>query len=363
MTETVLSFVLDQLSIFVREEGRLSGGLRQQVQLIIDELGQIRAFLKVAETKEEDDPRLQEWIKKVREAAYDTEDVLDDFLFHFPRHRSKGFYGSVKRIFNSIKNLRTRQRVASEMQSIQTRIKNISEGPQRCQSEYVIFADRVSGSVDAVDNKAWGYNTDDALLVEGIEKLKQQLISQLLKGDSQFKVISVVGMRGLGKTTLVKEVIEDANVKRHFQIRVRVTVSQTFNFEELLKSLIRQLHVEIKKPVPQFIESMTISNLKEFIKYFLQQRRYVIVFDDVWDVEFWNAIKFAMPEISNGSRVLLTTRVMDVASASCKGFRRHVHKMESLSYEESWTPFCNRTFEEGCGPNRWDLAWMCGSDY
>ncbi|KAL3497667.1 hypothetical protein ACH5RR_040399 [Cinchona calisaya] len=278
MAETVLSFVLDQLSIFLNEEGRLFGGLRQQVQLITDELVHMRAFLKLAEAKEDDDPRLQEWIEQVREAAYDTEDVLDDFVFRFARQRSKGFYGSAKRIFNSIKNLRAQHKVAS------------------------------------------------------IKKPKQQLISQLFEGDSEFKVISVVGMGGLGKTTLVKKVLEDVNVGRHFQIRAWVTVSQTFDFEELLISFIRHLHTEIKKPVPQFIKCKTrTSALKKFIKDFLQQGRYVVVFDDVWEMEFWNAIKFAMPDNSNGSRVLLTTRVMDVASASCKGF-------------------CG-TFEDGCCPN------------
>ncbi|KAL3497645.1 hypothetical protein ACH5RR_040377 [Cinchona calisaya] len=357
MADTVLSFVLDNLSIILREEGRLLGGLRQEVQHIKDELGHMRAFLKVAEAKEDGDPRLQEWIKQVREAAYDTEDVLDDFVFHFARQRSKGFYGSMKRTFNSIKNLRARQRVASKIQSIQARIRHISEGHQRYQSEYGISTDRVSESVAAVDNKAWRYSRDDALLVEeaklvGIEKPKRQLISQLLECDSEFKIISVVGMGGLGKTTLVKKVHEDAAVRRHFQIRAWVTVSQTFNFEELLKSLIRKLHVEIKKPVPQFIESMTdTSELKEFIKDFLRQGRYVIVFDDVWDMEFWNSIKFAMPDNSNGSRVMLTTRKKDVASASCKGFCGYVHKMESLSFEESWTLFCNRTFEDGCCPD------------
>ncbi|KAL3497668.1 hypothetical protein ACH5RR_040400 [Cinchona calisaya] len=357
MAETVLSFVLDNLSTFLREEGRLLGGLRQEVQHIKDELGQMIAFLKVAEAKEDDDPRLKEWIRQVREAAYDTEDVLDDFVFHFARQRSKGFYGFVKRIFNSIKNLRARHRVASEIQSIQARIRRIFEGHQRYQSEYGISMDRVSGSVAAVDNKAWRYGRDDALLVEeaklvGIENPKRQLISQLLEGDSELKVIPVAGMGGLGKTTLVKKVHEDADIRRHFQIRAWVTVSQTFNFEELLKSLIRQLHLEIKKPVPQFVESLTSTfELKAFIKDFLQQGRYLIVFDDVWDMEFWNEIKFAMPENNNSSRLMLTTRKMDVASASCKGSREHVHKMKFLSYEDSWTLFCKRTFEDGYCPD------------
>ncbi|XP_027081708.2 disease resistance protein RPM1-like [Coffea arabica] len=357
MAETVLSFVLRQLSTFLHEEGRLLGGLRQEVQFIKDELGHMRAFLREAEAKEEDaQPRLQEWIKQVREAAYDTEDILDEFVARFARHPATGFYGSVRRIFSSIKNLRARHRVASEIQSIKSRIKSISEAHQRYQSEYGISA-QASDSLSAVNNTTWRYSRDDALLVEEaklvrIEQPKKHLISQLLQGDDyQLKVVSVVGMGGLGKTTLVKKVHEDLEVRRHFPVRAWVTVSQTCDFQYLLKDLIRQLHKEGKKPVPQSIESSNTTELKEIIKDFLQQAgRYAIVFDDVWDVEFWNTIKFALPESSHGNRVMLTTRKADVASASCIESRGFVYRMEPLSVEDSRTLFCNKIFNGGTCP-------------
>ncbi|XP_027174258.1 disease resistance protein RPM1-like [Coffea eugenioides] len=364
MAETVLSFVLDQLSTFLREEGGLLGGLRQDVQSIRDELGHMRAFLREAEAKEEDaQPRLQEWIKQVREAAYDTEDILDEFVARFARHRTTGFYGSVRRIFSSIKNLRARHRVASEIQSIKSRIKSISEGHQRYQSEYGISA-QASNSLSAVNNTTWRYSRDDALLVEedklvGIDQPKKHLISQLVEGDDyQLKVVSVVGMGGLGKTTLVKKVHEDLEVRRHFPVRAWVTVSQTCDFEYLLKDLIRQLHKEGKKPVPQLIESMTTTELKEIIKDFLQQAgRYAIVFDDVWDVEFWNTIKFALPESSCGNRVMLTTRKADVATASCTESLGYIHRMGPLSFEDSWTLFCNKIFKgNSCPGHLMDVA-------
>ncbi|XP_027180872.1 disease resistance protein RPM1-like [Coffea eugenioides] len=365
MAETVLSFVLDQLSTFLREEGRLLGGLRQEVQFIRDELGHMRAFLREAEAKEEDAlPRLQEWIKQVREAAYDTEDILDEFVARFARHPATGFYGSVRRIFSSIKNLRARHRVASEIQGIKPRIKSISAAHQRYQSEYGISA-QASNSLSAVNNTTWRYSRDDALLVEeaklvGIDQRKNHLISELLEGDDhQLKVVSVVGMGGLGKTTLVKKVHEDPEVRRHFPVRAWVTVSQTCDFQFLLKDLIRQLHEEGKKPVPQSIESLNTTELKKFVKDFLQQGgRYAIVFDDVWDVEFWNTIKFALPESSHGgNRVMLTTRKADVASASCTESLGFVHRMEPLSFEDSWTLFCNKIFKgNSCPGHLMDVA-------
>ncbi|XP_027157299.1 disease resistance protein RPM1-like [Coffea eugenioides] len=223
---------------------------------------------------------------------------------------------------------------------------------------------KASNSLSAVNNTTWRYSRDDALLVEeaklvGIDQPKKHLISQLLQGDDyQLKVVSVVGMGGLGKTTLVKRVHEDPEVRRHFPVRAWVTVSQTCDFQYLLKDLIRQLHKEGKKPVPQSIESSNTTELKEIIKDFLQQAgRYAIIFDDVWDVEFWNTIKFALPESCCGNRVMLTTRKADVASASCIESRRFVYRMEPLSVEDSRTLFCNKIFNGGnCPSHLMDVA-------
>ncbi|XP_027181944.1 disease resistance protein RPM1-like [Coffea eugenioides] len=364
MALTILSSVLNQLSILLREEGQLLGGLRQEVELIRDELGHMRAFLRVAETKEEDaDPGLQEWIKQVREAAYDTEDVLNEFVSRFARHRATGFHGSVRRIFNSIKTLRARHKVAAQIQSIKARVKFISEGHRRYQLEFGVTT-QAAESLATVNNTTWRYSRDDALLVEeaeliGIDNPRQQLISQLLEGDdSQLKVVSVVGMGGLGKTTLVKIVHEDLDIRRHFPVRAFVTVSQTCNIQELLKDLILQLHNDLKKQVPQLIEAMTTIQLKQFVKDFLQQAgRYAIVFDDVWDVKFWNAIRIALPKNGYGNRVMLTTRQADVAFASCTQSQDYVFKMEFLSFEDSRTLFCNKIFKgNGCPDHLKDVA-------
>ncbi|XP_027157291.1 disease resistance protein RPM1-like [Coffea eugenioides] len=213
-------------------------------------------------------------------------------------------------------------------------------------------------------NDSWRYGRDDALLVEeaklvGIDQPKQHLISKLLEGhDHQLKVISVVGMAGLGKTTLVKKVHEDPDVRKNFPVRAWVTVSQTRDFPKLLRDLIWQLHKELNKSVPQFIEPISTAELKKFVNEFLQQAgRYAIVFDDVWHVEFWNEIKFALPEGNYGNRVMLTTRNADVASASYTESQDYVYRMEPLSNEDSRTLFCNKIFKgKPCPDHLMDVA-------
>ncbi|CAK9136967.1 unnamed protein product, partial [Ilex paraguariensis] len=97
---------------------------------------------------------------------------------------------------------------------------------------------------------------------------------------------------------------------------------------------------------PAGMETMNDNELKATIKEFLQERRYVVVLDDIWSIDAWDAIKYALPDGNHGSRVLLTTRVLDVASVSRFESRGHLYEMKALSDEESWTLFCQKTFED-----------------
>ncbi|KAB1216340.1 Disease resistance protein RPM1 [Morella rubra] len=96
---------------------------------------------------------------------------------------------------------------------------------------------------------------------------------------------------------------------------------------------------------------MSKDQLRTKIKNFLQQKRYLIVLDDVWHIDDWDALKYVLPDNSS-SRVMLTTRNSEVASASCKEFNGNVFPLNPLSAEESWTLFCRKTFgEDTCPPS------------
>ncbi|CAI9095533.1 OLC1v1031514C1 [Oldenlandia corymbosa var. corymbosa] len=350
--DTVVSFVINQLTTILSEEGRLWGGIREGVQSIKDELGHMRAFLEAAEAREDDNPRVQEWIKQVRDAAYDIEDLLDEFTFLFAHRHEKGFCGRCKRACLGIKKLKARRNIAGEIQSIKNRITNISDAHMRYSRIENNFPHHVAPvPVPSTINAWW----KDELLegkpkLVGIQEPKQKLVSELLEGDAGLKVISVVGMQGIGKTTLVKKVHEDPEVRNQFPIRAMVTADQNYTTVGLFKDLVRQIYEQIKKPISNIVESIPgVDGLRSFIRDLLQEKRYVIIVDDVSDVNSWNSIKSALPESSNGSRVMLTTRMPEVAQASGLG-THHVHKMKPLSPEESWNLFCNRTFKDNNCP-------------
>ncbi|KAL3497363.1 hypothetical protein ACH5RR_040095 [Cinchona calisaya] len=353
MAESAVAFLLKQLSTFLLTRStHLGGGLEREMQFIRDELASMRAFLRDAELKEDDVFELKEWVGQVREVAYDTQDVLDEFIMRFARNRPDGFYGRVHNFYSSIKNIRAHNRISSKIESLKCRVKDISERHNRYRSDYG-FSERGSYSADVEDViyhfRGNALLIDEAELV-GIEEPKRELISQILDESSNLKVVSVVGMGGMGKTTLVKRVYEDASVKRQFQLHAWLTISQTFHMKPVLKDLIQQLYHEMKEPVPQQVESMDGDKLKAFVKDFLKARRYIIVLDDLWKLESWEAIRYVFLETNCSSRIMVTTRITETASGCCTKSNDYVHKMQFLSGEESWTLFCSKTFADDCCP-------------
>jgi disease resistance protein RPM1 len=118
MAEAVVSLLLSKLGTLLTEEYKLIEGLQREVPYIRDELGSMRAFLRIAEAKQDAgvlDDEQKEWFKQVLEVAYDTEDAVDEFLLRFAQGNVAGFSGHVRHMYTSIKNLPSRHQISSKI--------------------------------------------------------------------------------------------------------------------------------------------------------------------------------------------------------------------------------------------------------
>nr|GMC87151.1 disease resistance protein RPM1-like [Ipomoea batatas] len=344
MAEAAVEFLLDQLSAVISKECSLLGGIREDAQYIMDALSRLRAALRVADEREEIDPQVNAWVKIVRELAYDTEDVLDEFLFHFGgRHTGGGFFTKMKNKYNSAKNLRTQHRLALALQKIKARISENS------QYQPILPTTTVHNHNQQLHGRVGALFQEDSDLV-GFENSKQSLIKLLLGAvDDDLRVHSVVGMGGLGKTTLVKKAYDDAQVTMHFQRRVWVTVSETFKIEELLKDVIKKLG---NPP-----NGDSTDELIQSVRDILSEQRYIIVFDDVWSFDVWRDIKYAFTRQKFGSRVVITTRNSEIGRNACHETQGDVYELKHLSEKDSWELFCKKTFlSDSCPPHLVNIA-------
>ncbi|XVF13713.1 hypothetical protein REPUB_Repub08aG0231200 [Reevesia pubescens] len=353
MAESAVNLVLEKLAAFFQKEMQLLRGDREDIAYVREELKRIKAFLRVADALEETDVEVKVWVKQIRDVAHDMEDIVDEYMLLLAHNHGEGLSGFLHKMSCCVRNMKARYRIASDIQGINSRIRDICEGHHRLRLKF--YPDEGSSS-NGVGN-TWQDRRGDALLLDkadvvGIDESKKKLVGWLVDGGTDRKVISLSGMGGLGKTTLAKQVYDDTEVKKHFPVHAWITVSVSFKLEGLLKDMVEQLSRVISIPVPEGVDSMSSYQLKIIIISWLRKRRYLIILDDLWRINEWDAIKFALPANDCGSRVMLTTRNADLALSSRIESEGEVYNLEPLPPEESWTLFCRKTFRGNyCPPH------------
>ncbi|THG04312.1 hypothetical protein TEA_014862 [Camellia sinensis var. sinensis] len=171
-------------------------------------------------------------------------------------------------------------------------------------------------------------------------------IKELLAGGKkQLQMISIVGMPGLGKTTLATKLYNDPYITHYFHIRAWTYASQLSRQTDMLLDILRSLNVVFTDE----IENMTNEKLGEKLYKQLKGKRYLIVIDDLWDIGAWVDLKMYFPNDNNGSRVMFTSRLKELsmhASPDC-----HPHCLRFLTEEESWELLQRKVFQnESCPP-------------
>lgn len=337
-----------KLGSLLYEESQLLSKIKGDIKDVIAELERMRAFLTEAEATEEGDINHEVWVKQVRDCAYDSEDIIDDFLINiaYESHGKLPDYANPSCFAHRFRTWNETHDIAASLQGIKTKFESISKGNRR----YKLTRSTIEiGSTSAQSTNQQGYNPQEgahfqeAADLVGIDEPKEKLIKMLTAGDSTLEIIPVVGMGGLGKTTLVKQVYDE--IKITFENHAWITVSQSYKIEDLLMDLIEQLQVENTQRFPDTTGSRMniILHLKKMVNALLYDDRYLVVLDDVWSIDAWKAIEHAFPKNSYSSRVVLTTRNADVASTTCKP-QGHVYNLEPLSETAAWGLFTKKTF-------------------
>ncbi|KAL9170597.1 hypothetical protein ABFS82_04G155500 [Erythranthe guttata] len=147
-------------------------------------------------------------------------------------------------------------------------------------------------------------------------------------------------MGGIGKTALAQNAYEHSLIVHHFDIRTWVTVSQKYNVKELFVQLLSKL---ISSEIDSEIDEQLLGQKLHKI---LWGRRYLIVIDDIWGIEAWDSLNLFFPENNNGSRIVVTTRISNVATH----FDSSSFELSFLDEEKSWDLFCKKTFGEADCP-------------
>ncbi|KAM3729374.1 hypothetical protein ACB098_12G006500 [Castanea mollissima] len=300
------------------------------------------------------------WLATVTDIAYDVEDVIDKFMYQISRERIGGRSARFLCHTNYFpKNLWERHKTTSKLQIIKNKIQAIPDIKR-----YVIDHNLASSSSNYNHRPNLHHAETHLFLKEdelvGIKDKRILLMGPLMDGKPERTVISVVGMGGSGKTTLVANIYNNDDVKRHFDCYAWITISQLCDTEDLLRSMIKEFDTSWKNSNQVYLEdlsSIEYRALSERLISYLEKKKYLLVIDDVWDTNLLDLLKAPLPDGCPGSRIIVTTRNEDVASYHFWG-KIHIHRIELIEKEEAWILFCKKAFSSspnGCCPPKHEL--------
>lgn len=350
-----INVLLCKLGTVLIQEAQLLGGIRGELQYMKDELESMTAFLQDLAERENHRKQLKIWMKQVREVAYDVEDCVDEFTHHLGSSTSgSGLPEFVHRCIRFIQTARVRRQIAKQIQELKVRATSISDRNSRYGGNHIISegntfaAQPALSTVISLDVRTPALFPEITKLV-GIEALQKNLVNWLVdESVEQLLVISISGFGGLGKTTLVMTTYQTASAS--FQCRAFVTVSQKFDVRTLIKDILRQIvqPVDQNDPAPaedplKGIEEWDVGQLASILRGHLEDKRYLIVLDDIWTISAWEGIRFALPN-STGSRIMVTTRIKTVVQACCLHQHDRAYEIEPLTGSESSELFFTRLF-------------------
>ncbi|KAH6832868.1 hypothetical protein C2S53_014379 [Perilla frutescens var. hirtella] len=131
-------------------------------------------------------------------------------------------------------------------------------------------------------------------------------------------IMSIVGIKGSGRSYTARRVFEDVGNERGecFDLGVWVTVGANYRCEDILLRILNKV-LKITdggggNGAPTWFQGDE-DTARRCLLSKLSGRRYMLVLDDVWDTQIWDYLFDALPTESNGSLVLLTTSLRDVA--------------------------------------------------
>ncbi|VAH21900.1 hypothetical protein VPH35_010688 [Triticum aestivum] len=316
-------YLAEQAGYKLTEEIRKLRDLPSKVGKIERELRMMNAVVRHIDTADTNE-LLKEWIVDVRKLAYRVEDVMDNFTHHALELEGESFMmRQAKKIYFS----KLFSAMASDIIQIDEDIQHVTALRERYVHVDLTQQQMQAPQDELLPQVRFPQFVNDEDLV-GMQPYKVPLTQWLQSAEPDGTVITVCGMGGLGKTTLVANVYERA--KSEFQAHAWIAVSKTYAPDALLRTLIRSVGEDKQE---QLGNDKNIQDLRAVLNKKLKEHNTILVLDDVWDQRVFLDIQDAFKDLET-SRVVITTRSDDVASLANPARRLKLQPLESSDASE-----------------------------
>ncbi|KAI3914088.1 hypothetical protein MKW92_041244 [Papaver armeniacum] len=351
LVSPLLGTVFDNISSLIKSQFALVWGVKGELKKLFSVVSTIRDVIEDAEIKQITDKPIRNWLLKLKIAVYDADDILDDFtsqVLKISRSETTGpnnsstnnqvlshsasftfkLFLSCRKLVEKIKKLReVFHEIAEERSKFHLNLNlHMGDGESKARQTR-------QTSSSPVELQVYGRDTDKEHLVNF---LIGEASSQGLQGNGGLSTCAILGMGGLGKTTLAQMVHNDERISSHFEVRCWVYASENFEQEILLKAIFESIGGNVN-------DVNYLDTLQHRLQQKLSGKRFLVVLDDVWneDQAKWDKFVSSLRCGGRGSSILVTTRLETVARITAV---EHVWRLGNLSDEDCWSLFKHRAF-------------------
>ncbi|GKV39372.1 hypothetical protein SLEP1_g47151 [Rubroshorea leprosula] len=362
---SVIRVTLSKVISVANKQLNLAVGFRQELSRFHEKLKMIQGLLQDAEQKGMiDRPLLKSWLEGLRSKAEEADDVMDEIAYENLRCEVAQMWEKVSYFFTLSNPLVFRLKIANRIKSLNLELADLNKTAGGFGLQYSV----ANMHPERIETQQTDSSIGDPSKIVGRGNKVLEVVQSLINSsnDQPFLVVSIVGMGGIGKTTVAKLVCNNEQIRNHFFKIMWVCVSENFNLKQIL---VEMLHAF---PGNAFPGNVSVGVSQDIVVQKLQEnlgeKNYLLILDDVWneDRQKWESFRSCLSGICKdvGSRVLITTRSEKVAS-TMETLSEHMHHLEKLTDEDCWSIIKQRAFGNSSFPSELegigrDIASKCG---
>lgn len=330
------SYVADLLAQVAKDEAGMLLGVSGEIKKLDGNLQFLKDYLADAEKKRITDKHVEGWVRKLKEVMYQATDILELCQLKAMERGASVDLGCCNPLLFCLRNPLFAHDIGSRIKKLNQRLDDICEtGAKFNFIKLEAYRDRRAAPPPASRTTS-PVSERFGVVGEKIEEDTLALVEVLTKEGETVRavnnilVVAIVGVGGIGKTTLARNIFNDETIQEKFDKKIWLSVKQNFNQAELLSTA-------IKEAGGDHYVTQDRSLLEQTLFHVIREKKFFVVLDDMWSESerAWNDFLLApFSHGAQGSRVLVTTRDGGVA----RGMKAtHLHRVNKLGPDDAWS--------------------------